>query len=240
MVQDRTGPKTGSDRTGVFRSGPRSRPFLFSVFGPVRSWTGWTNEWTGPDRCVNFFWGGFVFRFPAPASNLNNLNPASRILSRIPDLHLISRLSLPQPQLSSGFIIILDSLPLSTQSLSLSSLRLSFSVASLPLSSPFLIPRGWLQTPVFILLDSTRHQTFSASPSPSRHLQLQASSSPLNPSFSASSSVLRLPVCCVGFRSQPLGALLSRLQVCFVQGQSIILAFNLKFLGFFCVFDLWP
>ena len=110
--QKRTGPRTGPKDPGPVRSEP--------IFGPVRSWTEWTGEWTRP--VCQFFWGRFCFRFPAPASNLNNLNPASRILSRIPDLHSISRLSLPQPQLSSGFIIILGSFPLSTRSLSLLSL----------------------------------------------------------------------------------------------------------------------
>lgn len=36
------------DRTEASRSGCRSFPFRFSVFGPVRSWTGWTGSWTGP------------------------------------------------------------------------------------------------------------------------------------------------------------------------------------------------
>uniref|UniRef100_A0A7C9CZC2 Uncharacterized protein n=1 Tax=Opuntia streptacantha TaxID=393608 RepID=A0A7C9CZC2_OPUST len=39
-IQNRTGPRTGEDRpgparTGLFQSGPRSKEFSFSVFGPM-------------------------------------------------------------------------------------------------------------------------------------------------------------------------------------------------------------
>jgi len=60
MVQDRTDPKTGPDRpepdrTEALRSGPQSSCFLFSVFGPVRVWTGRTGSWTGPKSYGPFF-----------------------------------------------------------------------------------------------------------------------------------------------------------------------------------------
>ena len=46
-VQNRTGPRTGSDRTGPHRSGPRSRRFSYSVFSPVPVWTGPDLDRTG-------------------------------------------------------------------------------------------------------------------------------------------------------------------------------------------------
>ena len=60
MVKDRIDLKieldqSGSDRAEAFRSGPRSSCFLFSVFGPVRVWTGWTSSWTEPKSLGVFF-----------------------------------------------------------------------------------------------------------------------------------------------------------------------------------------
>jgi len=84
MVQDWTGPKIVSNRLGpdwteAFRSSPRSFPFLFSVFGPVRVWTGWTGSWTEPS------WNGFFFisnfaNFLIPSAGLESLTACSLLL----------------------------------------------------------------------------------------------------------------------------------------------------------------
>jgi len=55
-VWDRTGPRTGSDRTGPLRSGLRSVILMNSVFGPVPGWTGGpVGQTDGPKLRLVFF-----------------------------------------------------------------------------------------------------------------------------------------------------------------------------------------
>ena len=62
-VQTRTGPWTGSDRTGpdrteAIRSGPRSKAMSYSVLGPVPVWTGGPVDRTGGPNNIE---EGFFF-----------------------------------------------------------------------------------------------------------------------------------------------------------------------------------
>ena len=62
-VQTRTGPWTGSDRTGpdrteAIRSGPRSKAMSYSVLGPVPVWTGGPVDQTGGPNNIE---EGFFF-----------------------------------------------------------------------------------------------------------------------------------------------------------------------------------
>ena len=60
-VQNWTGPRIGEDRawsarTWSFRSGPRSKKFPFSVFGPVPVWTGRPNKMRGMAMPLSTGW----------------------------------------------------------------------------------------------------------------------------------------------------------------------------------------